>query len=66
ALVDEEHQLRGSSDHTIEQRTRLHDIEVALDQAWDLLRRREAAREAGKNPDEVEARPASQVESYLQ
>ncbi|MET0417578.1 MAG: DUF2630 family protein, partial [Actinoplanes sp.] len=36
------------------------------DQCWDLLRQRRAKRETGQNPDEAEARPAQQVEGYLQ
>ena len=59
-LVDEEHKLRQqlskgeiSSD---EEHARLKALEVDLDQCWDLLRRREALRAVGNNPDE--ARPA--------
>jgi hypothetical protein len=66
ALVDEEHQLRASTEHSEEQRGRLTQIEVALDQCWDLLRQREALREAGRDPAEAEARPAAEVEGYLQ
>jgi Protein of unknown function (DUF2630) len=70
ALVDEEHELRslwmqgkvGSS----EEAERLRDLEESLDQCWDLLRRRRAARGIGSNPDEVEPQSRSQVEGYLQ
>jgi len=69
-LVDEEHQLRSKvmageigSD---EERERLRELEEALDQAWDLLRRRRAARDGGIDPDSVDPRPVSEVESYLQ
>ena len=69
-LVNEEHRLREavrngdiSSD---EEHARLHQVEIALDQCWDLLRRRRAARDTGTDPGSVEARPASEVESYLQ
>lgn len=69
-LVDEEHQLRTrrvagevSSDEEV---ARLRDLEESLDQCWDLLRRRRAARDAGINPDEVPAQPVDQVEGYLQ
>lgn len=41
-------------------------VEVALDQAWDLLRQREGLRDAGKNPDEAQERPEGEVEGYLQ
>lgn len=65
ALVDEEHQLR-SSGASSEHRQRLTELERQLDQAWDLLRRRQAAREFGKDAAEVTEQPESQVEGYLQ
>ncbi|WP_430791973.1 DUF2630 family protein [Actinoplanes sp. G11-F43] len=68
-LVDEEHKLRGqlsegkiSSD---EEHTRLKELEEALDQCWDLLRRRRAARDNGQDPDAEQARSVDQVEGYL-
>ncbi len=69
-LVDEEHQLRtrvqsGQIDSE-EERARLHELEIALDQCWDLLRRRRAAREFGTDPNAAEARPVTEVEGYLQ
>ena len=45
---------------------RLADLEVSLDQCWDLLRQRRARRSAGLEPDEAEARPADTVEHYQQ
>jgi hypothetical protein len=65
-LVDEEHQLRASGEHTDEQRSRMNELEAHLDQCWDLLRQRRAKRQYGENPDEAEPRPEPQVESYLQ
>ncbi len=69
-LVDEEHKLRGqltrgeiSGD---EEQARLKELEEALDQCWDLLRRRRAARETGNDPDAVQAHSTSEVENYLQ
>ncbi|MGK5684424.1 DUF2630 family protein [Actinoplanes sp. URMC 104] len=69
-LVDEEHKLRGqlsrgeiSSD---EEHARLKELEEALDQCWDLLRRRRAARESGNDPNTEQAHSVSEVESYLQ
>ncbi|MDG4771635.1 DUF2630 family protein [Solwaraspora sp. WMMD792] len=69
-LVDEEHQLRGrfaagqlSAD---EEHARLGALEEALDQCWDLLRRRRAARNVGGDPDAVQPRPTGEVEGYLQ
>jgi hypothetical protein len=44
----------------------LRDLEVALDQCWDLLRQRRARRNAGQDPDEAEVRPPSTVEEYRQ
>ena len=66
ALVDEEHQLRETPEHTDEQRRRLQEVEAHLDQCWDLLRQRRAKEQYGANPDEAQTRPESQVESYLQ
>ena len=65
-LVDEEHQLRETGDHTDEQRRRVKELEAHLDQCWDLLRQRRAKRQYGENPDEATPRPEPQVESYLQ
>ncbi|HET6506252.1 MAG TPA: DUF2630 family protein [Baekduia sp.] len=44
---------------------RLSAIKVELDQLWDLLRRREAARRAGNDPDEQQLRGGGTVEGYL-
>jgi hypothetical protein len=67
ALVDEEHQLRGSSaEHDDDQRARLSHLENQLDQCWDLLRQWRAKRQYGENPDEASARPEQEVENYLQ
>ncbi len=69
-LVDEEHRLRARvQDGTLdsaEEQDRLRQVEEALDQCWDLLRRRRATREAGGDPDAVQPRPTEQVERYLQ
>jgi hypothetical protein len=66
ALVDEEHGLREGSEHTDEQRARMQELEVQLDQCWDLLRQRRAKRQYGEDPEDAEARPAAEVENYLQ
>ncbi|MGY1827483.1 MULTISPECIES: DUF2630 family protein [unclassified Blastococcus] len=66
ALVDEEHSLRESSEHTDETRARMGKIEADLDQCWDLLRQRRAKRQYDEDPDEAQVRPEQQVESYLQ
>ena len=69
-LVDEEHTLRQqlgrgeiSSD---EEHARLKELEEALDQCWDLLRRRRAAREVGNDPNAEQAHSVGEVEGYLQ
>ena len=66
ALVEEEHRLRNSGEHTAEQRSRLQQIEEDRDQLWDLLRQRDAKRQYGEDPDEAKPRPEQQVEGYLQ
>jgi hypothetical protein len=69
-LVDEEHKLREQLSRgeisTEEEHARLEDLEVALDQCWDLLRRRRSARELGNDPDAEQARSTQEVEGYLQ
>jgi hypothetical protein len=65
SLVDEEHQLRDTG-ASPEHAQRLVELERQLDQAWDLLRRRQAAREFGRDASEVSEQPQSQVEGYIQ
>jgi len=69
-LVGEEHRLRqrlqAGEITTDEEHARLRDVEEALDQCWDLLRRRRAARSAGENPEAVAPRSIQEVEGYLQ
>jgi predicted nuclease with TOPRIM domain len=65
-LVEEEHRLRDSSEHTDEQQARLTRIEQERDQLWDLIRQRDAKRQYGEDPDQASARPEPQVENYLQ
>ena len=48
------------------ERERMHQLEVELDQAWDLLRQRRAKAEFGDDPDNAEERAAGEVETYLQ
>lgn len=68
-LVAREHELErshaeaGLSD---EDREGLRQIEVQLDQCWDLLRQRRARRDAGKDPAEAQVRDAQVVEHYQQ
>jgi hypothetical protein len=68
-LADEEHRLERQhvgEPLAGEDLQRLRDVEVALDQCWDLLRQRRARRGAGDDPDEATARPADVVERYQQ
>lgn len=68
ALANEEHELYNKEAHgvtTPEERERLHALEVALDQCWDLLHQRRARRRAGLNPDEATIRDENTVEGYL-
>lgn len=69
ALVDEEHRLeRAHADEGLsaDEQTRLRQVEVQLDQLWDLLRQRRARRHAGQDPDAAQTRGESTVEHYQQ
>lgn len=44
---------------------RLKEIQVQLDQCWDLLHQRRARRGAGMDPDQAEVRDARTVEGYV-
>ncbi|MBW8766256.1 MAG: DUF2630 family protein [Geodermatophilales bacterium] len=66
SLVEEEHKLRDTTEHTDDSRARMSKIEADLDQCWDLLRQRRAKKQYGENPDEAKPRPEPQVEGYLQ
>ena len=69
-LVNEEHHLRtelqAGKISEQEEHDRLRALEEQLDQLWDLLRRRRAAKQSGVSPDEVESRSVEEVEHYLQ
>ncbi|MFI6600386.1 DUF2630 family protein [Nonomuraea sp. NPDC050536] len=69
-LVAEEHDLRGKVASgevtTDEEHARVKELEVALDQCWDLLRQRRARRSVGEDPDSAAARPVNEVENYQQ
>jgi hypothetical protein len=68
-LVAEEHELweRESSGVASEDdRRRLRELKVSLDQCWDLLRQRRALRGAGLDPEDATVRDPSVVESYEQ
>ncbi len=65
-LVHEEQSIYGKSDVSDHDQVRLQNLQVELDQCWDLLRQRRAKREFGQNPDDAHVRPASVVEKYEQ
>ena len=65
-LVEEEHKLESGKELGPDELGRLRDLEIQLDQCWDLLRRRRARRRAGEDPDEVEVRDPDTVEHYQQ
>jgi len=69
-LIETERRLRqqlASGELTsVQEREQLRSAEEALDQCWDLLRQRRARREFGESPDDATARPASEVEGYMQ
>ncbi|SNB72153.1 transcriptional regulator, AraC family with amidase-like domain [Arboricoccus pini] len=66
-LTREEHELfakQAAREATDADNARLKDIQVMLDQCWDLLRQRRAKRDAGQNPDEATVRSSRTVEGY--
>lgn len=70
-LVDREHALREAAAHgevdPEEEARRMRGLEEALDQAWDLLRRRRALRDdAHVDPDDAPRREVPTVEGYMQ
>lgn len=68
-LVDEEHELYGRHSEdglSADEESRLQELEVALDQCWDLLRQRRGRRHAGDDPNTADVRDAETVERYLQ
>jgi hypothetical protein len=68
ALAHEEHELYEKESHggiTPEERERLKQLEVALDQCWDLLHQRRARRSAGLDPADATIRDPGTVEGYL-
>jgi hypothetical protein len=70
ALVKEEHALlhQAESDHGLDEdgHARMQQVQVELDQCWDLLRQRRARRAAGQDPDDSSLRTPDTVEHYQQ
>lgn len=68
-LVDEERTLRERHEETPldeQERLRMEQIEVQLDQCWDLLNQRRALREFGADPNQAQFRDEDTVERYQQ
>ncbi|MBK1784088.1 DUF2630 family protein [Prauserella cavernicola] len=69
ALIAEERELRShATGNGLDEdgKRRLTELELQLDQCWDLLRQRRARAEFGDDPDEATARSVRDVESYQQ
>ena len=67
-LADEEHQLFTRAAHgglSDSEHHRLDELQVKLDQCWDLLHQRRARRHAGLDPGEAQVRDPSTVEGYV-
>jgi hypothetical protein len=69
-LADEEHRLyerhHGGDPLGDEEHRRLEELQVRLDQCWDLLRQRRARRQYGDDPSAAHVRDESTVERYQQ
>ena len=67
-LADEEHELfqrESRGEVSDAERERIEQLQVTLDQCWDLLHQRRARRNAGLDPDDAEVRDARTVEGYV-
>ncbi len=68
-LVEEEHELMQRAEQgglADAEHARMKELEISLDQCWDLLRQRRARRAAGLNPDDAAVRDPNIVEHYQQ
>ena len=68
-LVAEEHELwqrESNGTASDDDKRRLQQIRVSLDQCWDFLRQRRALREAGMDPSTAAAREPDVFERYEQ
>ena len=64
-LAAEEHRLFEQPSRNGDEDKRLAQLQVELDQCWDLLRQRRALREFGGNPSDATLRPPGTVEKYI-
>ena len=65
-LIEQEHRLRTNEaglDDAVRGK-QLAELEMQLDQAWDLLRQRQARREWDQDPEAAAERPVRVVENY--
>jgi hypothetical protein len=65
-LTEEEERLYSKGNLSEKEVKSLHQMNVELDQCWDLLRQRQALRAAGKNAEDAKIRPPGVVENYEQ
>jgi uncharacterized protein YjaG (DUF416 family) len=69
-LATEEHALlerhHAGEPLSEDEHRRLEDVQVRLDQCWDLLRQRRARRQYDEDPSAAKARDESTVEGYWQ
>ena len=65
-LVAEEHRLHQQGKLPQADRKRLAEVQIELDQCWDLLRQRRALRDVGLDPEDAQVRPPQVVENYEQ
>jgi Protein of unknown function (DUF2630) len=69
ALAEEEQRLEEAhvgEGLSPDELKRKQELEVTLDQLWDVLRQRRAKRNAGQDPEAASVRSADTVERYLQ
>ena len=64
-LVAEEHRLFGQKSLDPQGSKRLAEVQVELDQCWDLLRQRRALREFGGDPSQAHVRDPETVKKYI-
>jgi hypothetical protein len=68
ALAEEEHTLwekESRGELSPPEHERLRELEVRLDQCWDLLHQRRARRNAGLDPEQAAVRDERTVEGYI-
>jgi hypothetical protein len=64
ALEHELFEKESRREATAGDRERLQQLQITLDQCWDLLHQRRARRAAGMDPDEATVRDPGTVEGY--